>query len=143
MLMDAGFMSESIGSHHGLAARNADIRQAADQLGHAADLVRVCLKGAVIVIPARIKVHHHFLKRRITGSLSDAVNRALHIGRPCGNAGQAVGNGISQIVMAMNGKKGFVYIRNIFADRLIKVIIFHRLNISNGYREYSAPPRPR
>ena len=117
--MDAGRVRKGVRAHDGLVRLHGKARDLRHHLGCRHDLRRVDAHRQVVVGGARAQRHHHFFQRRIAGPLAQAIDRALDLPRAADHdAGQRIGHGQAQVVMAMDRPDGLIGIRYAFAQAL-------------------------
>ena len=79
------------------------------QLARNVDLRRVDAGRVRQPIGASVEGHHHFLERRVTGALADAVDGALDLANSSVHGGQRIGDRKAQIVMAVRAVDDVVW----------------------------------
>ena len=98
--MNASFVREGIGSHHGFIGRNLHAGNFRKQLAGGKQLL-VDVGGRAETFLAHLQRHGDFFQRGIPGALADAVDGALYLTDPVGNRGQRIGDCDAEIVVAM------------------------------------------
>ncbi len=132
--MDAGTVREGVGAHHGLVRRNGDAEHVGDQAAGSVELARLDAGAYAEIVAARAERHHHFLERGVAGPFADAVDSALHLARAVANAGERVGHGQAQIVVAVDADDGPRDIRHILPDGANQRAELLRHGIARGVR---------
>ena len=103
VLMDAGLMGEGVGTHDGLGGRDGHAGDVAEELAGAVDLPGIDAGLRVVEVPAGINCHGQLFQAGVARPLADAVDGALDLGGAGLHAGQGVGDGHAQVVVAVNG----------------------------------------
>jgi hypothetical protein len=116
VLVDAGLVGEGVGAHDGLAGRDGHAGDVGEQLAALVDLPGVDARLGVVEIPAGPHGHDDLLQAGVARPLADAVDRALHLGGARLHAGQRVGHGHAQVVVAVDGDVHLVDARHVFAQ---------------------------
>lgn len=70
-----------------------------------------------------VECHHHFFERRVSGPLSNAIDRDFHLSCPTHHSGEGVRGGHAQIVVAVATQHGFIDVGDVVADALDEVKI--------------------
>ena len=111
--MDPRFMGKSVGAHDRLVGLHHHAREVGNQAGGFGDLlsthrrqwsrrISITTQEGIEVAAAHMQRHHQFLKGSITGSLTNAVDRAFELSRTVLDSLQEVGNSKAEIVVSMN-----------------------------------------
>src|SRR5260370_38289975 len=99
MLMTAVLGSEGITSSNSFVWLLRNTTKFTQQLAGCKQM-RTYNTGFVgIAVGANPHGHDNFFERRVAGALADAIDCALHLARACGDCGQGVGHGKTQIVV--------------------------------------------
>ena len=101
VLVDAGLVGEGVAADDRLVALHG---QPGDRREHPADRVEPLGLDAgrqAVIVEAGLQRHHDLFERGIAGAFADAVDRALDLARAGLAAGQAVGDGQAQVVVAV------------------------------------------
>src|SRR5258708_32029833 len=108
MLVDASRVRKGIAADDGLVRRGREADDLCQLLACGVELfeLEVVLDG--ILIAADAQRGSDFFQRRIACALADAVDGALYLTRSAFNRCQGVGDGQSQIVVAVRGKDHFI-----------------------------------
>ena len=106
VLVNAGLVSEGIGTHDGLVGLHHDPGDQADQATAGMDVFGIDARLKTQVIVAGVQCHHHFLHGGIAGPLTDAVDGDFDLTGAGLNCRQGVGRGQTQVVMAVNAENG-------------------------------------
>ena len=132
VLVDAGFMRESILADHGLVARQAHSQQVGQQARARVQALGDDAGVHAEQFRARLEGHHDFLQRGIAGPLADAGEGALDL--PCARChrGQAVGHRHAQVVVAMHADDGAVDIAHVLAQVGDALAHFGWRRVANG-----------
>ena len=104
VLVDAGLVLEGVAAHDRLVGLHAVAGQARDEPAGAGDLARVDAGREADVGLARAQQHHDLLERRVARALAEAVDRALDLARAGLQAGEGVGDGQPEVVVAVDGE---------------------------------------
>ena len=114
MLVDAGFMRESVFSYNGFVALHEEAGQTADQL--ATCLYMFGLDSRVHTakkIFSGFNSHDDFFHGGVSGPFANAVDSAFHLPCPRLHRRKGIGYREPEVVMAMHTDNGLVNIRNI------------------------------
>ena len=103
VLVNAGLMGKGIGAHDGLAGLDGNTGDVAQELAGAVDLLRVDAGLRLIEGSSGLQRHGDLFQTCVARPLADAVDGALHLGGAGPDALQRVGNGHTQIVVAVDG----------------------------------------
>src|SRR6185436_8118467 len=106
ILVDAGLVGEGVGADDGLVGLGIDADDLGEQLAGREEVGRVDAGLEVEDVLADPHGHHHLLERTVAGALADAVDGALDLPRAALHAGQRVGHGQAQIVVAVDADDG-------------------------------------
>ena len=90
ILMNPGFMSESVGANNRFVRLHRKTGNARYQFAGGNDMHRVNSRIAAKVILASANCHHDFLQRGIACTLAQPVHRAFHLPRAVDNRGQGI-----------------------------------------------------
>ena len=86
-------------------------------------------------IAPHAKCHHQLFERRVAGALADAVDRALDLARAALDRRDAVGDGESEIVVAVRAEDGLVGVGHALNDVREEFARFVRRGVANGVRQ--------
>ena len=100
--MDSRAVRKRIRADHRLIRRHRNAQQVGDQAAGAIQLARVDVGVHAEVIGAGAQRHHDFFERRVPGPFADAVDGAFHLPGAVQHAGQRIGHGHAEIVMAVH-----------------------------------------
>ena len=107
--MDACGVRESVLADDGFVALDDEAGVAADELRCLHNLSCVNVNAHVLeVIAARLDRHDGFFEAGVAGALADAVDGAFDLPRAIGDAGEAVGDGETEVVVAMHADDGAI-----------------------------------
>ncbi len=109
VLVDAGFVGESIRPDDGFVRLYRDAGVVRDHAADAGDLSGVDAGLQVEDRPAGVQRHHHFFQRGVSSALADAIDGHFDLARPGADACQRVGSRQTQVVVAMHRNTGFFY----------------------------------
>ena len=130
--MDAGFVGKRVAADDRLVALHLHAGDVRDQPAGRHQPLRVDARVGVVIILPRAHRHHDFFERAVAGPFADAVDRALDLPRAVFDAGQAVGHGQAQIVVAMHADHGLVDVRHAFLQRANHAAIVRRRGVADG-----------
>ena len=116
VLVDAGGVREGVGSHDGLVRLHRDAGQLADQTADRVDEPGVDGGLQAKEVVARPERHDHLLQRGVACPFADAIHGHLHLTRAVEHAGQRVGRGHSQVVVAVDRDNSAVDIGHVLDD---------------------------
>ena len=85
----------------------------------------------MVKILPRAQRHHYFFQRAIAGPFADAVDRAFNLPGAVLDAGQAVGHGQAQIVVAMHANHGPIDVRHTVLQRANNVRVMRWRGIAD------------
>ena len=104
------------------------------------DAGTICVVSMRVATPkasrAGLDRHHHLLERGVAGPLSQAVDRALDLPRAAEcHAGERVGDGHAEIVVAMHRPDRFIRVRNPLPERPYERAELFRHRVPDGVRD--------
>ena len=102
VLVDAALVEEGILAHDGLVQGRGLADDIIDGLAGAVNLGGVDAGGGVEDIGAGAQGHDHLFERGVAGPLAQAVDGAFDLGRAALDAGQGVGHGQAQVIVAVD-----------------------------------------
>lgn len=108
VLVDTRLVGEGVGADNGLVGLDGHARVVAHHAAAARNLRRVNARVHGEVLRASLERHHQLLQGRVTGTLTDTVDRDLHLTSSALHSGQSVGRGQTQVVVAVRGEDGLV-----------------------------------
>mmetsp|Transcript_18112 Transcript_18112/g.51845 ORF Transcript_18112/g.51845 Transcript_18112/m.51845 type:complete len:449 (+) Transcript_18112:778-2124(+) len=113
VLMDSGLVLEGVGPHDGLVGLALHPGVLGHHLGRGRDVdgidAAVQLPGVAELLPSlEGEGHDDLLERGVAGPLADAVDGAFQLPRTIQGAGEGVGGGQPQIVVAVGGEDDLV-----------------------------------
>ncbi len=134
ILMDAALMREGVPAddrlvvlHREIRHRRHELRRPRQHLGLDAGAVRQ-------EIVARADAHDDLFKRGVARALTEAVDRAFDLSRSSADASQRVGDGETQIIVAVGRNDDLVHARHARPEHRDEVEIFFRQRIADGIR---------
>ena len=130
--MDAGLVGERVAADDGLVALHLNAGDVRHQPAGRHQPLGVDARVAVVKILPGAQRHDDFFERTVAGPFADAVDRAFDLSGAVFDAGQAVGHGQSQIVVAVDADHGLVDVRHAFAQRANHVAHMGRRGVADG-----------
>ena len=106
-------MGEGVGAHNGLAGGDGHAGDVAEELAGAVDLPGVDAGLRAVEVPAGVEGHDDLLHAGVARPLADAVDGALHLGGSGLDAGEGVGHGHAQVVVAVDGDVHLLHARHV------------------------------
>ncbi len=106
--MNAGFVYKSIASGDCLVGLHGDMGDFAEQLAGRKNLLAHNSGGKGIAVGAHSHRHDDFFKSGVARALADAIDGALNLPGAGGNGSQRVGDGHTEIVVAMRRNHDFI-----------------------------------
>ena len=135
VLVDARLVGEGVAAHDRLVALDG---QAGDRREHPADRVEPlgldAGRQAVVVEPG-LQGHDDLFERGVAGALADAVDRALDLPGAGLAAGQAVGDGHAQVVVAVGADDRPVDVGHALLERADDRRVLERRRVADGVRD--------
>jgi hypothetical protein len=140
VLVDTRLVREGVRAHDRLVRLHRDPDDRRQQAARRIDLLGAHARvEACKDVRARLDRHHHLFHRGVAGALSDPVDRALDLPRSGANRGQAVRDGQTQIVVAVDREHRSIDARSVLpqvADQLGVLVgcrVPHRIgNVQRG-----------
>ena len=135
VLVDARLVGEGIAADDRLVALDG---QAGDRREHPADRVEplgLDLGRQAVVVEPGLQCHDDLFERGVAGALADAVDRAFDLPGAGLAAGQAVGDGHAEVVVAMGADDRPADIGNAFLERADHPGVLERRRIADGVRD--------
>ena len=132
VLMDAGLVGEGVLADDGFVELHRKAGDRRDVAAGAGDVLGADLGAVGQPVTAHLQRHHHLFQRRVAGPLADAVDRDLDLTRAGLDAGQAVGDGEAQVVVAVGGEDHRVRPRHIVDQVAIDGGVFIGVGVADG-----------
>ena len=117
VLVDAGLVGEGVVADDRLVALHLHAGDVGHQPAGGHEPLGVDPRVGVVVVAAGAQGHHDFFERAVAGPFADAVDRAFDLAGAVFDAGQAVGHGQAQVVVAVDADHGLVDVRHAVAER--------------------------
>ena len=114
--MNPRLMAESIGPHDSFIG---GYRETGELTHQTTDLVNpggIDIRGQIKEVLAGAQRHHYLFHRRITRSLANTVNGALHLAGTRSERGQAICHRQTKVIMAVNADYRLVNIGYMLKD---------------------------
>ena len=102
VLMDTGFVRKGVGPHNGFIGLDGNAGIVTDQFTDPGQLGGVDIGIQVQHLVAGLQRHNHFFKGSVAGSFADAVDGDLCLAGTGTDAGEGIGRGQTQVVMAVD-----------------------------------------
>src|ERR1017187_1200358 len=136
VLVYSGLVRKSIVSHNCFVGRRAEGDDLAQHLAGGVEILELDGGADAIAVSAHIEGGGDLFQGRIAGSFADAVDGALHLAGAGGDGGQRVGDGETEVVVAMRGEDHAFDINggNAFANFGKHAAIFFRRAVAHGVR---------
>ena len=140
VLVYAGCVAEGVRAHDRLVRLHGEAGDVADETAGAVNLARVDVGVHAVHVLARLQRHDDLFESGVAGALAEAVDAALDLPRALGYGGEAVADGLSEVVVAVNAQRCLVDVRHILfdeADALAELpghYIAHRVGDVDGVR---------
>ena len=126
------FVCEGILADDGLVVLHRKARDVRNQLRGPRQKLRVDAGLKRHRVAAHFERHDDLFQRRIAGPFADAVDGAFDLACAAQNAGQRIGDGQAQIVVAVGREDDFLAARHAFAQHPDELQIFLRRRIADG-----------
>ena len=133
VLVNAAGVREGVGAHNGfvgLHGHGHEVRYHGRGFGQQAGVD----VGVQVEVRVLAQNHHHFLQGRVAGALAHAVYRAFDLPGAVHHAGNGVGSGQAQVVVAMRGKPHSVDAAHVFVQKLDFRAVFLGQAVAGGVR---------
>ena len=135
VLMNSGRMREGIGTDHGFVRLDGEAGHGRHKLRRRNKLTGVDINAELKEVITGFNRHDNFFESAVTGSFAKTVDRALNLTSTAVDyAGQRIGDGKSEIVVAVNRPNGLVCVVNMLAQVANKSTEFRWNSISDGIR---------
>jgi hypothetical protein len=107
VLVNTGGMGESVGADDGFIGLNGHPHRIGYEAAEGVQLfgVDIGIKSELFVL---FDDHDYFFERSIAGSFSESIDRAFDLAGSVADAGDGVGCGKAEVIVAMTGDNGFV-----------------------------------
>ena len=131
VLMDAAGVREGVGAHNslvGLHRHGHQVRHHGGGFGQQAGVDA----GVEVEVRVLAQNHHHFFEGGVAGALAHAVYRAFNLPGPVHYAGNGVGGGQAQVVVAVRGKPHGVDARHVFVQKPDFGAVLFRQAVASG-----------
>ncbi len=112
VLVDAGLVGEGVAADDRLVALHLNAGDRRDQPAGGHEPWAVDPRVGVVVILPDAQGHDDLFERAIARPLADAVDRAFDLSGAVLDAGQAIGHGQAEVVVAMHADHGLVDVRH-------------------------------
>src|SRR5579875_1824859 len=114
VLMDAGFVGESVLADDGLVALHLNAGDVRDEPAGRIQFLGIDVGRYPEVILPRPHSHDDLFERAVAGPLADAVDGAFDLARAFQDGGETVGHGHAEIVVTVNADDGLVDVADVF-----------------------------
>jgi hypothetical protein len=104
VLVDAGLVGEGVGSDYGLVGRTAEADELGEQLAGGVELIHLDVVGVGELVAADHEGGGDLFEGSVAGTLADAVDGALDLSGSALDAGERVGYGHAEVVVAVGGE---------------------------------------
>ena len=132
VLVDAGLVGERVAAHDRLVRLHRVAGEARDEAAGARDLARVDAGREADVGGAGVQQHHDLLERRVARALADAVDRALDLARAGLQAGEGVGDGEAEVVVAVDRQHDVAQARHQVVEAAEEGAVLVRHRVADG-----------
>ena len=116
MLVDAGCVGEGVGADDGLVGRAAEADALGQHLAGGVELVHHDVVAVGKLVAADDEDGGDLFERGVAGALADAVDGALDLADAGFDAGEGVGDGQPEVVVAVGGEDDVLDAGNAGAD---------------------------
>ena len=131
VLMDARFVREGVAADDGFVALHLNAGHVRDEAAGGDQTLCLDVGADVIEVMPRAQRHDDFFQRAVAGALADAIDRAFDLARAVFDAGQAVGHGQAEIVVAVNADHGLIDVGHAFFERANDIAVLRRRGVAN------------
>ena len=135
VLVNAGFVREGVAPDDRLVRLDRFGGELREQLARLEQQRRVDRGVVRQTILANAQRHHQFLERRVAGALADAVDGALDLPDTALHGRQAVGDGETEVVVAVGAEDRLVRVRHAADDLLEELARFLWHAVADGVGE--------
>ncbi len=132
ILMDAGLVGEGVGADDGLVGLHHHAGVAADHVAAAVDLLGDDVAIDLVHLMAGVEGHGDLFQAGVAGPLADAVDRHLDLARAVLDAGQRVGRGQTQVVVAVARDDHVLAARRVLTDVADQLAVLLRHGVADG-----------
>jgi len=108
VLVNAGFVGESVAPHHGLVEGDGQAGDHAEQRAGGHNLRGFYAAFVGIAIAARMHGHHHLFQGGVARAFADAVYGTFDLPRAALNGRQRIGHRQAQVIVVMGGENDLV-----------------------------------
>ncbi len=115
--MDAGAMRKSVVADNRLICRHRHSQHISHHSAGSIELAGIDTRLYLVEeIPAGMNRHNHLFHRGVTSPFTNTVNRSLDLSGSIFDAGEGIGHGQAEVIVAVNADCGFGDVRDVCPD---------------------------